>query len=147
MVRTQCKVLAVPAGGKGDLYPATREIVHNSPFLGHANRIVEGQNDATGPEADALGLLAEGRVQDHRTGVQAAHLREMALGQPDGGKTVLVGKARGPEEKIVFVPPGVLLLAAEKQQAKAHRWDGCASPGRWRLGLALVLGNEIETVL
>src|SRR5262249_41364209 len=115
MIGAQGEVFAVPAWSKGDFHSAAGQVVHDGPFLGHANRIVERQYDTAGPQANPFGLLAQGGVQDNRAGIQAPHLCEVPFRQPDGGKTMFVCEAGSPEEKIIFLPARVLLLASKKE--------------------------------
>ena len=53
--RLQHEVAGVPSGGEAQSHPAVGQVVHDGPFLRHADRIVQRQDDAPGPDADALG--------------------------------------------------------------------------------------------
>ena len=88
----------MPARGKRKPHAPAGKIIHNGPFLRDANRIMQRQNDAAGPDLNAVGDGRDGGAGEGGIRIESAKGMKMAFRSPDGGKAVLIGKTSAFEQ-------------------------------------------------
>ncbi len=120
------EVARLPARGERDADAAARQVVHDGPFLGDTNRMVQRQDDAARPHMDALGDGGDGRARHRRVRVQPAEGVEMPLRRPHRRESARVGQARAVEQEPVPVGRPGALVAREVEQTDVN--GACAPP-------------------
>ena len=102
VVRLQREVAGVPSGREAQPHATVGQIVHDRPFLRDADRIVQREHHAPGPDADAPGNGGDSSAGQRRVRVEAAERMEMPLRRPHRGEPVLVGILRAFEQQAVL---------------------------------------------
>ena len=120
-LRSEREVVRVPPGGERDAGPACRDVVHDGPFLGHPQRVVQRQHHAARADLYPLGDRGDRRGRHGRIRVEPAELVEVALRGPHRGEAVPVGEPRAFQEQAVPLARAAFGVAAEVEQAEADR--------------------------
>ncbi len=110
-----------PARGDAEIEPALRHVVEHRDAVGEFGRVVIGQQEAAGGEADFLGLHQ--RLGDQQVGRRVRFPGcGVVLADPGLGKTELVGPAQGVEIPAMAVIKAALRrVRGHREQAVFHR--------------------------
>ncbi|CAM3619456.1 hypothetical protein COSO111634_20880 [Corallococcus soli] len=112
------EVLDVPAGGHRHVHAALGQVVHHGPLLRDEQRIMQGQHDAAGAQAQVLRDGGE-RGGDHRgLRVEATEGMEVTLRRPHGGEAIRVRELRALHQQLVLGPGQRVLVVGEVGEAE-----------------------------
>src|SRR6266700_869790 len=86
MIGMRCDyiVMFMPAGSERDGCSAARKIVHDSPVLRDANRVVQREDEAAGANLNVTRNYRKGCTKQSGIGIQATKSLKMALRSPHG---------------------------------------------------------------
>ncbi len=121
VVRRKDEVVAMPAGRDRHPHAAVGQIVHNGPFLGHAQRVVQRQHHTARADRDPVGHHGQCRRRDRGRRIEPAELVEVPFWCPDRAEPVAVGVLRAFQQEPVTLAAGCArVVAREVEQAEVE---------------------------
>ncbi len=102
-----------------------RQVVHQRPFLGNPQRVVQRQDDTAGPDRDPVGDAGQQPTDHRRIRIEPTEPVKVSLRRPDRRETMLVSEPGALFEQLVRVGVAARTVRdiAEIEQAEVDRPD------------------------